>query len=518
MMLNTLMRRFTIRTRMYSAIGVVFVLLTLVGLVGWFGIHSIEREASSYQHHNFKEMRTVSLLLQACGSLHSEIQALALHAGKAEQIDVHAQKWRDSATALHNLAAVMLEGEEDEDNPVVRDMLGMLERQQAVLEATLPTLRAPGTSTDEALTRLAPALSISTEYPQRLAAIDKVMVAESSESITEQQATADNMLWTFAGVVFLALLVVGPLTVINQVSICTPLAEARELALAIADGHLCHVVHDDGNDETADLLKALTKMQGSLTTIVSQVRISADSIAVASSEIASGNMDLSTRTESTASSLQETVSSMDQLSHTFVESADAATQANEMAHLAAQAAQRGHGIVTGVVSNMGDIQQTSQRIQDIIGVIDGIAFQTNILALNAAVEAARAGEQGRGFAVVASEVRSLAQRSAGAAREIKGLIQASSDTVTSGTRLVQDAGAAMSEILQSISRVSGIMAEITVASSDQRQGMVQINQAVTHLDQMTQQNAALVEQSAAASSSLQDQANSLKQAMSAFHL
>src|SRR5690606_16944813 len=244
----------------------------------------------------------------------------------------------------------------------------------------------------------------------------------------------------------------------------------------------------------------------------------ADSIAVASSQIASGNMDLSSRTESTASSLQQTSNSMEQLTGTVQHSAESARQANALAQGAATAAHRGNSIVTEVVSNMDEIDSTSKRINDIIGVIDGIAFQTNILALNAAVEAARAGEQGRGFAVVAGEVRSLAQRSATAAREIKQLILASGEKVASGTRLVHDAGTAMQEIITSVQRVSDIIDEISSASTQQSQGIGQVNQAVSDLDHMTQQNAALVEQSAAAAASLKDQAQSLTQAMAAFHM
>jgi methyl-accepting chemotaxis protein len=253
-----------------------------------------------------------------------------------------------------------------------------------------------------------------------------------------------------------------------------------------------------GKDETADLLRELAHMQHQLSALVGQVRKASDNIHTASNEVASGNADLSARTEQTASNLQQAASSMEQLTGTVKHSADAATQASQMAGSASEVARRGGEVVGQVVATMDEINHASRRIGDIIGVIDGIAFQTNILALNAAVEAARAGEQGRGFAVVAGEVRSLAGRSAEAAREIKALISASVEKVESGSRQVQDAGQTMNEIVASVQRVTDIIREISAAASEQSQGIGQVNASVGHLDQMTQQNAALVEQSAAA--------------------
>ena len=253
-------------------------------------------------------------------------------------------------------------------------------------------------------------------------------------------------------------------------------------------------------------------------TAMAQVQGAASSIQVASSEIAIGNQDLSTRTEQTASSLQQTASAMEQLTGTEKQSADSARHANQLAATAGAVAARGGSVVAQVVTTMNDINASSKKISDIIGTIDGIAFQTNILALNAAVEAARAGEQGRGFAVVASEVRSLAQRSAEAAKEIKSLIGASVERVESGSKLVADAGTTMSEIVASVQRVSDIIGEITAASSEQSDGIGQINVAVSQLDQLTQQNSALVEQSAAAAESLKGQAVTLSSVVSAFRL
>ncbi|HKX44565.1 MAG TPA: methyl-accepting chemotaxis protein [Burkholderiaceae bacterium] len=316
-----------------------------------------------------------------------------------------------------------------------------------------------------------------------------------------------------------AIVLLAAVMVLTLRSICAPMEQATRLARRIADGDLSQQgLQVEGRDETAQLMRSLLDMQASLAGIVSQVKASTDSISTASAEIAHGNADLSARTEQTASNLQQTASSMEQLTGTVRQSADAASQANRLASSASAVAQRGGEVVTQVVATMDEITASSRKIADIIGVIDGIAFQTNILALNAAVEAARAGEQGRGFAVVASEVRSLAQRSAEAAREIKALIGSSVARVDVGSRLVQNAGTTMGEIVASVQRVSDIIGEITAASGEQSSGIGQVNTAVTQLDRMTQQNAALVEQSAAAAESLKDQADRLAGAVGRFKL
>jgi len=287
---------------------------------------------------------------------------------------------------------------------------------------------------------------------------------------------------------------------------------------AVAAGDLSRHVDAGAQDEVGKLLTQVAGMQSRLAEMVRQIRASTDSISTASTEIATGNQDLSARTEQTASNLQQAASSMEQLTGTVKQSADSARQANQLATSAAEVAARGGKVVSEVVSTMDEINASSKKISDIIGVIDGIAFQTNILALNAAVEAARAGEQGRGFAVVAGEVRSLAQRSAQAAKEIKGLIGASVEKVESGARLVANAGETMKEIVGSVQRVTDIIGEITAASTEQSDGIGQVNQSVVHLDQMTQQNAALVEESAAAAESLKQQASTLAKAVGTFKL
>jgi methyl-accepting chemotaxis protein len=301
-------------------------------------------------------------------------------------------------------------------------------------------------------------------------------------------------------------------------SITRPLARAVRLARSVAAGDLTSHVEIDRSDETGQLLEALEDMNAKLQNIVSQVRIGTDSIAVGSGEIAKGNLDLSARTEQQAGSLEETASSMEELTSTVKQNADNARQANVLAASASEVAVKGGAVVSQVVLTMDDINTSARKIVDIIGVIDGIAFQTNILALNAAVEAARAGEQGRGFAVVATEVRNLAQRSASAAKEIKVLIDDSVSKVDIGSRLVDEAGSTMEEIVSSVRRVTDIMGEISSASVEQEAGIGQINQAITEMDNVTQQNAALVEQSAAAAGALQEQADGLAQLVSTFKL
>ena len=295
-------------------------------------------------------------------------------------------------------------------------------------------------------------------------------------------------------------------------------SKAVRVADAIAQGDISQPIEVKGTDEIAQLLEAMRRMSLHLTDTMRDVRMAAESLSQASQEIAAGNGDLSSRTEQTAASLQQTAASMDQLTGSVRQSADSASEANRYVDSAAGVAERGGEVVSQVVTTMDGINQASKKISDIIGVIDGIAFQTNILALNAAVEAARAGEQGRGFAVVAGEVRTLAQRSANAAREIKSLINASVDQVESGSALVKSAGETMHSIVSSVQQVNSIIRDITLATAEQRDGIGQINSAVGQLDQMTQQNAALVEQSAAAAESLYDQARKLAEVVGRFKL
>ncbi|MEO8103800.1 MAG: methyl-accepting chemotaxis protein, partial [Betaproteobacteria bacterium] len=299
-------------------------------------------------------------------------------------------------------------------------------------------------------------------------------------------------------------------------SIVVPLEEATTIAQRVASGDLTARIEVTSNDETGRLLQALKRMTDSLSALVEEVRIGAETVTTASTQIAAGNADLSSRTEEQASSIEETAASIEELTSTVNQNAENAKEADKLAMSASEIANRGGDVVNKVVVTMDSIQGSSKKISEIIGVIDGIAFQTNILALNAAVEAARAGEQGRGFAVVASEVRSLAQRSASAAKEIKGLITDSVETVDSGSKLVDEAGRTMQEVVRSVKRVSDIIGEIATATNEQSSGIGQVNTAVLELERVTQQNAALVEESAAASESLKHQATRLAETVAVF--
>ena len=336
------------------------------------------------------------------------------------------------------------------------------------------------------------------------------------QTAAAESATASQVTLT-AGAA-LALLLGLLLATLTKRSITGPIHRAAEVAEAIRNGDLTSNIDAAGNDETAQMLRGLAEMQANLRNIVAHVRQGSEAVATASAQIASGNSDLSGRTEEQASALEQTAASMEQLGSTVRQNADNAHQANQLALNASAVAVQGGDVVAQVVGTMKGINDSSRKIADIIGVIDGIAFQTNILALNAAVEAARAGEQGRGFAVVASEVRSLAQRSADAAKEIKALITASVERVEQGTQQADLAGSTMTEVVGAIRRVTDIMGEISAASSEQSTGVAQVGEAITQMDQATQQNAALVEESAAAADSLQRQAQELVQTVAVFRL
>ena len=360
--------------------------------------------------------------------------------------------------------------------------------------------------------------TILNDYSRALAALKSLQSARLNASVTQAQANIDSIqrgVWLSVGLALVATLLLSRSTVL---AITRPLQTVVARCRAVAAGQLHAQAPVSGNSETALLLQAQHEMVHGLRDVVTQVRNGSESVAGASAEIAQANLDLSGRTEQQASALQQTAASMEELSGTVRHNADTAQQANALAQSASQVAQRGGQAVQEVVGTMQEIATRSERVANIISVIDGIAFQTNILALNAAVEAARAGEQGRGFAVVASEVRSLAGRSAEAAKEIKHLIDASVECVHTGTAQASRAGATMQEVVEAIGRVTALMGQISTATHQQSQGVAEVGTAIQQMDQMTQQNAALVEEMAAAASSLQSQAQALVQAVSVFDL
>ncbi|MGA0611516.1 methyl-accepting chemotaxis protein [Caldimonas sp. KR1-144] len=514
-----LMRNYTIRLRMVGAIGTVLVLLAMVGGAGLYGMFRIQGINAAFAENTVAEAGELAELRSAMGDLRRYEKDMLLNYDNPEQVAAYRKKWDATLAQTNKLIEAMLSGEEDADNVILRQLQPQLAAYAQKIAPVLRQLDAAGYDSAAVANRmLAPAKEAIHASEKYLGELNESLRQEAKNSQADMASAVTATVWLFGAAVLVAVLVVVPLTLANMSSICRPIDEARSFADAIAAGDLSRDAQVEGRDETAALQRSLVAMQSALRGMVGQVRQSSDSIATASTEIATGNQDLSARTEQTASNLQQTASSMEQLTGTVKQTADSARTANQLASSATASAAKGGEVVAQVVATMDEINASSKKIADIIGVIDGIAFQTNILALNAAVEAARAGEQGRGFAVVAGEVRNLAQRSAQAAKEIKTLIGASVEKVDSGAKLVQDAGGAMNEIVASVRRVSDIIGEITAAAAEQSDGIGQVNSAVTNLDQMTQQNAALVEQSAAAAESLKEQAQRLAEAVAAFRL
>jgi methyl-accepting chemotaxis protein len=518
---TAILRNFTIRTRMWGAVGMVLVALLAIGGVGIAAQQYSSSITQSFLAKEFASMTEIAKLRVLMSALRQHEKDMLIHYDNAPDLVKARSAWADTYTRIQaNAQALMAVLPDEASREQAAKAMAHLEKFNTGFAPVGKQLEA--NAFDTARVALQFVSRISPEYDAAQATIEQLATELQAAATAGEQrvrATGQLVFMIIGGAVGLALVIIAPLTLLNMGSICRPIVQAEQLANQIARGDLTATeVDTHGHDEAARLLRSLADMQVSLRGMVGEVRSSTDSIRTASVEIATGNLDLSTRTEQAAANLQQAASSMESLTGTVRQSADSARQANQLASSAAEVAARGGEVVSQVVSTMNEINASSKKIADIISVIDGIAFQTNILALNAAVEAARAGEQGRGFAVVAGEVRSLAGRSAEAAKEIKSLIGASVDRVETGSRLVADAGKTMNEIVGSVQRVSDIIGEITASSAEQSDGIGQVNTSVVQLDRMTQQNAALVEQGAAAAESLKDQAGRLAQVVSKFKL
>ncbi|CAN7696358.1 methyl-accepting chemotaxis protein [Pseudoduganella sp. LjRoot289] len=505
-----------IGARMALGFGVVLTLmiaLITVGLLRLHGIGDINRKLIELDWVRAEAANTVSLLTRANARCSMEL-LIERDAAKSAQIT---QRIGVNKKAI-DVALETL------DRLVDPDGLSLLARIRQQRKAYVASFSAVGKliaqdqreqATQMMQAETLPALDVLQESIQALTGYQKKLV-EASGAQAEQHISHART--AMLGLGTAAVLLGIGLAYYTTRSITGPLKEALKVAQTVAGGDLTCDIDSSAKDETGELLHALKLMNDGLAAIVNQVRDGTESIATASGQIASGSQDLAARTEQQASSLEETASSMENLITAVQQNAAHSQRANELALAASDIAVTGGAVVTNVVAIMGSINASSRKIVDIIGVIDGIAFQTNILALNAAVEAARAGEQGRGFAVVASEVRSLAQRSAAAAKEIKGLIDDSVQKVDLGSTMVEEAGGTMERIVASIHQVTDIMGEILTASREQSGGIDQVNQAITEMDGVTQQNAALVEESAAAAGTLHDQADRLAEVVSVFKL
>ncbi|MFS2006766.1 methyl-accepting chemotaxis protein [Duganella sp. CT11-25] len=512
---------FNIGSRLSVAFGIVLSMLVLMAAVGISRMAAIQDAMVDITKGNNVESNLASDMRLSVDDRMIALRNIVLlddpaqMQAQVDRIRVQAQSYADSEKKLRDTFAAF--GIQDDESK----LLAEIQQQNALAQPLMDKIQALGLANNNAdATKLliGDLRAVQGKWQDGLAALVASEKRQNEEATSAADAsyafTRDMMI----GLSVAAVLFGGAIAVVITRSITLPIKRAVAIAQTVAAGDLTSQIEVRGSDETSMLLAALKSMNDNLAAIVGQVRAGTDTMSTASQEIAAGNLDLSSRTEEQAGSLEETASSMEELTSTVKQNADNARQANSLAASASAVAGRGGAVIASVVDTMDAINASSKKIVDIISVIDGIAFQTNILALNAAVEAARAGEQGRGFAVVATEVRNLAQRSAAAAKEIKTLISDSVAKVESGSQLVDQAGQTMSEVVDSVRRVSDIIGEITTASREQSMGIEQINQAIIQMDGVTQQNAALVEESAAAADSLQGQAAALAEVVATFVL
>ena len=512
--------RLSIRARLYFGTIFSLVMLVIIGAMGFIALDRTRGTLEVLFSQRVQTLTDMSDLRTALGDLRRAEKDIIINFNNTVEVAALRESWGKTLAALRKSLADVRQVQAGDAAFVAAidkslDEIKQYEAGIVPIFDQIERAQIDGAGGGAYADRLKTHMEATDQLFSRLATSAREQMQEARQGVDTLAATMSGLIGV---ALVLALAVLIPLTYLSVRSITRSLAQARDLAERIAGGDLSRDTQALNHDEVGQLVTAMGRMQQSLRGLVRQVQDAAGNISTASSEIATGNHDLSQRTEQTAANLEEAASSMEMLTSTVQQSAQASRQASDFASSAAEVAARGGAVVSQVVSTMDQITTSSRKIADITGVIDSIAFQTNILALNAAVEAARAGEQGRGFAVVASEVRSLAQRSAGAAKEIKELIGSSVERVEDGSRLVSQAGQTMTEIVGSVRRVSGIIHEITASAAEQSDNIGHISQSVTQLDQMTQQNAALVEQSTAASESLREQALQLTRAVSQFKL